>query len=51
MVIGALRELNDLELRGHSHDIVMDGTKVAEATRQELIRMGSRNPDIFGGKA
>ena len=26
-------------------------TELAEAVRRELIRTGSRNPDIFGGRA
>jgi len=46
-----LRELNRLEREGHSHDIVLDGEKVSETTRKHLIRTGSRNPDIFGGRA
>jgi hypothetical protein len=46
-----LQELNQLERLGHGHDIVLNGEKVADATRRELIRTGSRNSDIFGGRA
>lgn len=46
-----LRELNKLEREGHSHDIILNGEKVSESTRKDLIRTGSRNPDIFGGRA
>ena len=28
-----------------------DADAVAEAVRRELIRFGSRNPDVFGGRA
>jgi len=46
-----LREITALERAGHSHDILLDGQKVSEATRKELVRAGSRNSDIFGGRA
>jgi TP901 family phage tail tape measure protein len=46
-----LRELAGYERQGHSHDIVMNGEKVAEGVRKELISTGGRNPDIFGGRA
>ena len=46
-----LRELNGYERRGHSHDINIDGKKLASAIRDDLIRTGSQNADIFGGKA
>lgn len=46
-----LDRLADLEKEGHSHDIVMDGEKVAHATRDNLVRTGSRNTNIFGGRA
>jgi len=46
-----LRELNGYEREGHSHDIIMDDQKVATGVRKELIRTGSRNSDIFGGRA
>ena len=39
-----LKELIALEREGHTHDIVMDGKKVAEGTRNELIKTGKRNP-------
>ena len=29
----------------------MDMDEIVEHVRRELIRMGSRNPDIFGGRA
>jgi hypothetical protein len=45
-----LRDIAALERMGHSHDIVVDGQKVSEATRRELVRTGGRNPDIFGGR-
>ena len=46
-----LRELNALEREGHSHDIVMDGEKVAHAVTDKQVRAGSRNTNIFGGRA
>ena len=46
-----LRELNALEREGHSHDIVMDGEKVAQGTKKHLVTAGSRDPNIFGGRA
>jgi len=46
-----LRELHRLEREGHSHDIILNGEKVSESTRREMIRTGSRNPDVFGGRA
>lgn len=46
-----LQRIEDALKRGHDHDIVIDGQKLAQALRQELVRTGSRNPDIFGGRA
>jgi len=42
------RAIRDLE---HGHDVVLDGEKITVNIRQHLIRDGSRNPDIFGGRA
>ena len=42
------RAIRDLE---HGHDVVLDGEKITINVRQHLIRDGSRNPDIFGGRA
>ena len=47
--------LRDIEqaIRGleHGHDVILDGEKISISVRKELIRNGSRNQDIFGGRA
>ena len=46
-----LHDLVEIERLGHDHAIILDGVKVTEAIRNQLVRVGNRNPDIFGGRA
>jgi TP901 family phage tail tape measure protein len=44
-----LRELNELERRGHSHDVLLDGEKVSTTTEVGLTRILDRRGSLFDG--
>lgn len=46
-----LHDLVEIERLGHDHAIILDGVKVTETIRNQLVKVGNRNPDIFGGRA